>query len=101
MMDVDMDAGASGLPGGGIYGQRSVKLWGAKARGGLLTQDAYPAEKAGPSLGVDEYRAKEEVVKHYDADVLAKVFVYCGIGMLACGIIPVMFEVLGWGVRLR
>lgn len=33
--------------------------------------------------------------------VLTKVFVYCGIGMLACGIIPVMFEVLGWGVHLR
>lgn len=32
--------------------------------------------------------------------VLTKVVVYSGIGMLACGIIPVMFEVLGWGLRV-
>ena len=31
--------------------------------------------------------------------VLTKVFVYCGIGMLGGGAIPVMFEVLGWGVK--
>ncbi|KAL1941837.1 hypothetical protein VTO73DRAFT_6837 [Trametes versicolor] len=44
-------------------------------------------------------RAEEEQdVKHYDADVLTKVFVYCGIGMLAAGGIPIMFEVLGWGL---
>lgn len=69
MMDVDMDAGASGQRfglSGGIYGERSVKLRGAKARGRL--PDAYPAEKAGLGLGVDEYGAKEDVVKHYDAD---------------------------------
>ncbi|CDO71138.1 hypothetical protein BN946_scf184845.g8 [Trametes cinnabarina] len=41
----------------------------------------------------------EDDVKHYDADVLTKVFVYCGIGMLGGGAIPVMFEVLGWGVK--
>lgn len=59
-----------------------------------------------------------EVVKHYDADgehifdvilvikltpllipVLTKVFVYCGIGLLAAEGLPVMFEVLGWGVN--
>ncbi|KAI1789463.1 PAP2 superfamily-domain-containing protein [Ganoderma leucocontextum] len=38
-------------------------------------------------------------VKHYDADVLTKVFVYCGIGIMAAGVIPVMFEILGWGVK--
>lgn len=30
--------------------------------------------------------------------VLTKVVVYSGIGMLACGLIPVLFEVLGWGL---
>ena len=52
---------------GGIYGERSVKQRGAKARG-RSTSDAYPAEKVGLGLGVDEYGAKEDVVKHYDAD---------------------------------
>ncbi|KAI0824912.1 PAP2-domain-containing protein [Trametes gibbosa] len=42
---------------------------------------------------------RDSDVKHYDADVLTKVFVYCGIGMLGGGAIPVMFEVLGWGVK--
>ena len=70
MMEMEMDAGASGhrfgVPGG-IYGERSVKQRGAKARGRQIP-DAYPAEKVGLGLGVDEYGAKEEVVKHYDAD---------------------------------
>ncbi|KAI0687708.1 hypothetical protein BC835DRAFT_1286229 [Cytidiella melzeri] len=41
---------------------------------------------------------KEPGVSHYDADVLTKVFVYCGIGILATGVIPVVFEVIGWGL---
>ena len=32
--------------------------------------------------------------------VLTKVFVYCGIGMVSAGVVPVMFEVLGWGVKM-
>jgi len=40
----------------------------------------------------------EEEVRHYDADVLTKVFVYAGIGLLAIHATPVAFEVLGWGV---
>ncbi|EGN92487.1 hypothetical protein SERLA73DRAFT_190962 [Serpula lacrymans var. lacrymans S7.3] len=38
-------------------------------------------------------------VKHYDADVLTKVVVYAGIALLATEGVPVMFEVIGWGVR--
>jgi len=61
----------------------------------------------------------EKDVKHYDADgeslwklytsvgvilmislqVLTKVIVYCGIAVLACEILPVMFEIVGWGVK--
>ncbi|TFY53347.1 hypothetical protein EVJ58_g9506 [Rhodofomes roseus] len=73
----------------------------ARRRGEGPPRDAYPTEKVGLGLGVDEYGAKREEVKHYDADVLTKVIVYCGIGMLACGLIPVMFEMLGWGVRVN
>lgn len=31
--------------------------------------------------------------------VLTKVIVYSGIAVLACEVMPVMFEVLGWGVK--
>ncbi|KAH9932312.1 uncharacterized protein B0H18DRAFT_987534 [Fomitopsis serialis] len=104
MMEMEMD-GAGGASGhrfgvpGGIYGERSVKLRGAKARG-RMPRGEYPVEKEGLAMDVGEYEAKVEVVKHYDADVLTKVIVYCGIGMLACGFIPVMFEALGWGLRV-
>jgi membrane-associated phospholipid phosphatase len=36
-------------------------------------------------------------VIHYDADVLTKVVVYTGIGILATQAAPIMFEILGWG----
>jgi len=32
-------------------------------------------------------------VRHYDADVLTKVIVYCGIGVLACELLPIYFHV--------
>jgi len=41
---------------------------------------------------------EREKVKRYDANVLTKVIVYGGIAFLAAGVIPVMFELLGWGV---
>ena len=41
---------------------------------------------------------REEKVKHYDADVLTKVGVYMGIGAIATGAMPVLFEKIGWGV---
>ncbi|EMD34637.1 hypothetical protein CERSUDRAFT_116813 [Gelatoporia subvermispora B] len=57
----------------------------------------------GMAAALAEYEREDVpdvIVKHYDADVLTKVFVYCGIGVIAgCGL-PVMFEVLGWGVRI-
>lgn len=33
--------------------------------------------------------------------VLTKVFVYCGIGILASGGMPIFFELIGWGMRVR
>lgn len=40
-----------------------------------------------------------EDVMHYDADVLTKVIVYAGISIFATSLIPIAFEVLGWGVH--
>lgn len=48
---------------------------------------------------VEREQEKEDEVKHYDADVLTKVTVYAGIALLASQALPVMFDVLGWGVR--
>lgn len=36
---------------------------------------------------------------HYDADVLTKVIVYCGISVLGTEVIPVLFEKVGLGVK--
>jgi len=41
---------------------------------------------------------RTEPVTHYDASVITKVVVYCGIGWLAAEWVPALFEVLGWGV---
>ncbi|KAF9226198.1 hypothetical protein BS17DRAFT_729195 [Gyrodon lividus] len=38
-------------------------------------------------------------VKHYDADVLTKVVVYAGIALLSAEGIPVLFSIMGWGVK--
>jgi len=32
-------------------------------------------------------------------EVLTKIIVYCGIVVLACEILPAMFEIDGWGVK--
>ncbi|KAF9237776.1 phosphatidic acid phosphatase type 2/haloperoxidase [Melanogaster broomeanus] len=37
--------------------------------------------------------------KHYDADVLTKVVVYTGIGLLSAEAMPVLFSIMGWGVK--
>ncbi|PCH44674.1 hypothetical protein WOLCODRAFT_139137 [Wolfiporia cocos MD-104 SS10] len=108
MMEVEMDGGGAtsnslSIPGyrsRGIYGERSVKQRGAKGR--TTGPNSLDARKSQTDLGSEEYgERQDEVVKHYDADVLTKVIVYCGIGMLACGVIPVMFEALGWGLRVN
>lgn len=35
------------------------------------------------------------VWKHYDVDVLMRLIVYCGIGMLSSGILPILFDRIG------
>ncbi|CCL98041.1 uncharacterized protein FIBRA_00035 [Fibroporia radiculosa] len=108
MMEMETDVGNAsasgfgvGLQYGGIYGERNVKLRGAKGR----DRSANPifhgrGEKSGILLSADESDRNREDVKHYDADVLTKVVVYSGIGMFACGVIPVLFEAVGLGLRI-
>ncbi|KAF8156625.1 PAP2 superfamily-domain-containing protein [Crassisporium funariophilum] len=52
-------------------------------------------------LGDKESTGKEGHVgvKHYDADVLTKVIVYAGIAVLATELLPLAFEVVGWGSK--
>jgi len=38
-------------------------------------------------------------VKHYDADVLTKVVVYAGIGMISAEGMPLFFSLIGWGIK--
>lgn len=101
MIEMEMDgggsSGASLAAPGGIYGQYNMKLRGSKGRD--KSASSMSEKKVGLGFDMEEYAGKQdEVVKHYDADVLTKVVVYSGIGMLACGLIPVLFEVLGWGL---
>ncbi|CAL1708535.1 unnamed protein product [Somion occarium] len=76
---------------------RDIKLRGGK---GGKNEKNFQKRADGLGLGLEEMGGKQmEVVKHYDADVLTKVFVYCGIGIIAIGVMPVIFELLGWGLR--
>ncbi|TFK89254.1 hypothetical protein K466DRAFT_584798 [Polyporus arcularius HHB13444] len=99
-LEVDGVGVASSARRNGTYGA-------VKQRAGRARQEVSEKGSAGRD-GADAdgqaawggSRAKNGAdVKHYDADVLTKVFVYCGIGIMAVGVIPVMFEVLGWGVK--
>ncbi|KAI0674656.1 PAP2-domain-containing protein [Trametes maxima] len=88
----------NGLRTYGAVKQRPGKT--VKPEQGISEKNAATADGRNAQEWWSEPRGKDErEVKHYDADVLTKVFVYCGIGMLAAGAIPVMFEVLGWGVK--
>ncbi|KAF8056632.1 sphingosine-1-phosphate phosphatase [Lyophyllum atratum] len=101
---VGIEVGGIGSGVGGVsdYGGNEIKL-----RGGVSSFDA--SEKGRVAHGrnmvngtvrelVDEDKDGQKVT-HYDADVLTKVVVYAGIAVLACEVLPAMFEVLGWGVR--
>ncbi|KAG9022991.1 hypothetical protein FS837_006056 [Tulasnella sp. UAMH 9824] len=81
--------------GRSMYGEPDIKL-----RNGNGTSNG--GEKAGHAVKVvvPEKEEEEEAVKvkHYDAEVLTKVIVYAGIGFVASGLTPVMFEMIGLGV---
>jgi len=104
--EMDGDAKASGLGfgvnetelkarGGKINGNKTVRGFGTVY--GVENGDRnWELEKHG---GEKEEVKSEAAVKHYDADVLTKVIVYCGIALLACTWLPILFEVVGWGVK--
>ncbi|KAH0834680.1 hypothetical protein J3R83DRAFT_10204 [Lanmaoa asiatica] len=43
--------------------------------------------------------ATTKEVKHYDADVLTKVVVYAGIGIISAEGMPLFFSLIGWGIK--
>ncbi|KAL6301478.1 hypothetical protein BKA93DRAFT_797667 [Sparassis latifolia] len=97
MMELQHDeGGASGRRYGNAYGhsKSAVKLRNARVK--ISEKGIDSKDKTG--LELEESGGKvDAVVKHYDADVLTKVFVYCGIALMSCGGIPIVFELLGWG----
>jgi len=73
--------------------REGLKLRNVKANGSLQMEKA--------RVEVDEKGGVEDVVpmrreEHYDAEVLTKVIVYFGIGMLSSEWMPLLFCVLGW-----
>lgn len=100
MVELQVDGESTGRKA--VTGQRTLKQRAGRGLGSgpRRPQAAKRGRKGeGLGLGLEELGGKEvDVVKHYDADVLTKVFVYCGIGILATGVMPVVFEVIGWGL---
>ncbi|KAG8744954.1 hypothetical protein FRC10_009189 [Ceratobasidium sp. 414] len=86
------------LPRTHIY--RVVDGAEAKQRPGKGVQEKQGLQMVDRQVAPSENGVREEKVKHYDADVLTKVVVYMGIGSIATGVIPVLFEKLGWGFDL-
>ncbi|KAK7046938.1 sphingosine-1-phosphate phosphatase [Favolaschia claudopus] len=102
---IDLPSTAVGVEVGGIgSGAAPMTLSNGDVNGKPRRRKAEAVEAARgggahvqESEGVDDVNGGE--VKHYDAAVLTKVFVYAGIGLLACEVMPVLFEIFGWGVR--
>jgi hypothetical protein len=78
---------------GGVRGMTAIKQRNGSSFKGAEVVD-YVNEK-------DERQrdGKLNGVAHYDADVLTKVIVYVGIAVLAMEFIPVLFNLIGWGVH--
>ncbi|TRM64665.1 hypothetical protein BD626DRAFT_547068 [Schizophyllum amplum] len=101
MAGMEVGGVGSGVSGHAVarrLGESEMKL---RQGGGVTTEKAnntpLPSRPGTPSPREEETMVQR--LKHYDADVLTKFAVYAGIAILACEMIPMMFEVLGWGVR--
>ncbi|KLO10046.1 hypothetical protein SCHPADRAFT_857089 [Schizopora paradoxa] len=96
------------------YGASEGSDGGFKRRKGIKHSHSDKSIHDSPvaSNGFDEKRSQEsarpkalesakedEEVKHYDADVLTKVIVYGGIGIIATRLTPIAFDLLGWGLH--
>ncbi|KAK7685024.1 hypothetical protein QCA50_011859 [Cerrena zonata] len=101
MVEMEVDGVPIGNGTGHIRrrGIKDIKLRGV-ARSTSAKGEKSWDRREGSGLGIEEMGGKQvDVVKHYDADVLTKVFVYCGIGIVASGVMPIVFELFGWGLR--
>jgi hypothetical protein len=106
-MEMEMDLGtkASGLGIGMNETElrvRAGKMNGIKTERGYGT--VYGVGNGNRNWELENHGSGKEAkddatVKHYDADVLTKVIVYFGIALLACTGLPILFEVVGWGVK--
>ncbi|KAJ7512357.1 sphingosine-1-phosphate phosphatase [Mycena galericulata] len=92
-------AGAGAGKGNGASASRLMRRRAEAveaARGGAQNELA-PADVDAEDAALMASGGRE--VKHYDADVLTKLIVYAGIAVIACEVMPVLFERFGWGVR--
>jgi len=101
----DNDATGLNALDGGLAVRRWMATEGLKRRRGESEDsealESLPVEKEeSANVRVQEPGEIEEDpdVRHYDADVLTRAVVYCGIGMLVQEFIPVGFELVGWGL---
>ncbi|KAJ6572224.1 hypothetical protein B0H19DRAFT_1133011 [Mycena capillaripes] len=99
---IDLPSTAGVEVGGSGAGAGAANANG-KGGNGLLRRRAEAVEAArGGGAHVQESEAaldEDGAAKHYDADVLTKLIVYAGIAVIACEVMPVLFEKFGWGVR--
>jgi len=99
---------ASTLEVSGVNGseqsRQTIKRRGLNLNGGNVRTHGGTGTGAslegGGSLGMDKIGVvATKEVKHYDADVLTKVVVYAGIGMISAEGMPLFFSLIGWGIK--
>ncbi|KIM45566.1 hypothetical protein M413DRAFT_430272 [Hebeloma cylindrosporum] len=87
-------------------GERDVKIrsgTGASlaTSGSLVSHDNEKIGSVSPGPVLDKESTGKEgqapPVKHYDADVLTKLIVYAGIAVIGGEVVPLIFDLLGWG----
>ncbi|KAF7348655.1 Sphingosine-1-phosphate phosphatase [Mycena venus] len=93
----------AGVEVGGIGSGSGISNGTGNGKGGLRRRAEAVEAARGGGAHVQESEAALDgeggEVKHYDADVLTKLIVYAGIAVIACEVMPVLFEKFGWGVR--
>ncbi|KAF8839582.1 acid phosphatase/Vanadium-dependent haloperoxidase [Paxillus ammoniavirescens] len=81
---------------GGEYSRDGVKRRG---RNGVVKFNSNVGQGLEDGKFSETEKSWAVQVQHYDADVLTKVVVYAGIGMLSAEGIAVLFSLMGWGVK--
>lgn len=93
----------SALEVSGVYAEDARDGIKRRGRGATTKQDllgkelpAYQGKELENGKGTTHLGAE---VKHYDADVLTKVVVYAGIAIFGVEVMPVLFSLMGWGIK--